>query len=109
MSSSIDYKRGILDILLANIINIMIGLIATFVLPKYLSLESYASIKTYHLYGSYAGMLAFGYTDGMYLKYGGQAFANLDKKDLYQNLSSFRIFQCVIVLRNQPKQFPHLP
>lgn len=89
-------KRGIVSVLLANIINMIINLITNFLLPKYLSVDSYAAIKTYQLYVSYAGVLSLGYVDGMYLKYGGKEFKNIDKKEFNINLSSFRILQLFI-------------
>lgn len=90
-------KKGILSVLIANIINLCIKVATSFILPKYLSVDSYAALKTYHLYVAYAGVLSFGYIDGMFLKYGGIDFDQLDKKDLNRNLSSFRIFQLIVV------------
>ncbi|SCN23747.1 hypothetical protein N3C_1475 [Clostridium sp. N3C] len=43
-------KKDIVYVMFANIINLLINLIANFMLPKYLSVESYAMIKTYVLY-----------------------------------------------------------
>ena len=56
-------KKGMLLIFGANIINLIISAINTFVLPKYLSVETYAATRTYYLYVSYTGILALGYAD----------------------------------------------
>ncbi|WP_345804427.1 hypothetical protein [Lacticaseibacillus paracasei] len=88
-------KRGIISVLIANVINMVMNLMTNFLLPKYLSIDSYAAIKTYQLYASYAGLISLGFVDGMFLKYGGLSFRKLDKHDLDLNLSSFRIFQVV--------------
>ena len=65
-------KRGLFQILIANIVSLMIGIGLSFLVPKYLSVDSYALYKTYALYITYAGFFHFGYADGMYLKYGGK-------------------------------------
>ena len=64
-------KKGLVLIFIANLINLVIGLVNGFVIPKFLSIESYAAIKTFTLYSTYAGIFHLGYLDGMYLKYGG--------------------------------------
>lgn len=91
-------KRGIFNVLIANLINLVINIITNFVLPKYLSVDSYAAIKTYQLYSAYLGVLSLGYVDGMFLKYGGIDFKDIDKSELNVNISSFRIFQLIIVV-----------
>ena len=88
--------KGIIAVFLANIINLIFNLISNFALPKYLSVESYAAIKSFTLYLSYAGFLHFGYEDGMYLKYGGQEKKDISYNELSLNMSTLRIFQAVI-------------
>ena len=41
--------KGIIVILIANILNMVFGLATGFILPKYLSVETYAIIKTVQL------------------------------------------------------------
>lgn len=72
INSNENLKRGIALVFIANAINLCISLVNGFVMPKYLSLGAYADIKTYHLYANYIGVLAFGYSDGLYLLYGGK-------------------------------------
>ena len=54
----------------ANVISLLFNLLTSFLLPKYLSVDGYAAIKTFQLYVVYVGLLHLGYADGMYLKYG---------------------------------------
>lgn len=96
MSEKQEFSKGILYILIANIINLSFNLLSTFLMPKFLSTNTYAEIKTYTLYLSYAGLLHFGYADGMYLKYGGKNISTLDKQELNSDLSTMRIFQFFI-------------
>ena len=89
-------KKGMLYVMIANLINLGFNLITNFVLPKELSVENYAMIKTFQLYISYAGLFHFGFVDGMYLKYGGKSVNNIKKDDLNTNLSTLRIFQILV-------------
>lgn len=86
MSTSL--KKGLMYVLIANFINLGFNLITNFVLPKELSVESYATIKTFQLYVSYAGLFHFGFVDGMYLKYGGKNVKEIRGEDLKTNLST---------------------
>lgn len=82
-------KKGLAQVLFANIIFLLVGIVSNFLLPKYLSIESYSYIKTYALYISYAGFFHLGYNDGMYLKYGGKKIENISKKDLSTNFLNY--------------------
>lgn len=90
--------KGIIAILIANAINMTFSLFNGFVLPKYLSFESYAYIKTYQLYLSYIGILHFGFIDGVYLKYGGKSIKDLERRDLSSQHGSLLVFQMIITI-----------
>lgn len=93
-----NLKKSILVVFSANIISLLFNLITNFVLPRYLSIDTYAYIKTFQFYLVYAGALHLGYNDGMYLKYGGKKVLNLDANDLSIDISTGRIFQLLISL-----------
>lgn len=61
-----------------------------FILPKYFSIDTYASIKTYQLYANYIGVLALGYADGLYLKYGGEKMQNIPNREI--NICRMNLF-----------------
>ena len=96
MSTSL--KKGLMYVLIANFINLGFNLITNFVLPKELSVESYATIKTFQLYVSYAGLFHFGFVDGMYLKYGGKNVQDIRGEDLRTNLSTLRFFEIAVTI-----------
>lgn len=91
-----NIKNGITKVLIANVINLIIGLLSSFILPKYLSVNTYADIKTYQLYISYIGLLHFGYVDSLYLLYGGKKLDDINLKSLKENLSTFQIFELLV-------------
>lgn len=93
-----DLKRGILLILIANSVNLFISLANGFVLPKYLSLGSYAELKIFQLYINYVGVLHFGYSDGLYLNYGGKKFTSINNKEINIIKSNLLVFQVFVTI-----------
>lgn len=89
-------KRGIFAVLTANVISVIFSLLTNFLLPKYLSYDSYANIKTYQLYASYVGLLHFGYVDGIYLKYGGRTLEKKVSGEFSTSLSTMRVFEILV-------------
>lgn len=91
-----NFKKGMMYVLIANVINLIISLFTGFVLPKLLSIDSYANIKLFQLYITYIGILHFGFADGMYLKNGGKSIDNVNRKEILDEFKTFKIFQFVI-------------
>ena len=83
-------RKGMVTVLTANIINLMFNLLTNFLLPKYLSVDSYSAIKSFQLYVMYVGIFSMGCADGMYLRYGGKELKKLDKAELKSGLRTFR-------------------
>ncbi len=90
-------KRGIALVFIANAINLCISLVNGFVLPKYLSIGSYADIKTYHLYANYIGVLVLGYSDGLYLAYGGKKLSEVGAEGINKCRSNLILFQGIVI------------
>ena len=74
-------SKGIIQVITANLINLVISVGNGFLLPKFLSVESYAALKTFLLYTSYIGILHLGYVDGIYIKYGGKTIGSIDAEE----------------------------
>lgn len=89
-------KKGLVQVMLANILCMLISIVTNFMLPRFLSIETYNIIKSYTLYLSYAGLFAFGYTDGIYLKYGGKQIDRLNCKELSRDFATYSIFQLAL-------------
>ena len=90
--------RGILIVFSANLISLLFNMLTNFIVPKHLTVDSYAAIKTYQLYMTYVGVLHFGYNDGMYLKYGGKSLSDIRKEELAQGVSVIRTFLFGLVI-----------
>lgn len=103
-------KKGIVYVFIANAINLIIGLFTGFVLPKLLSVDTYANIRLFQLYVSYVTVLHLGFSDGMYLRLGGKSIDKVDKKEVREEFKTFKIFQVIeaiiaiiisLILKNQ--------
>lgn len=93
-----SFKKGVMHVFVANVINLIISLFTGFVLPKYLSIETYSNIKLFQLYISYIGILHLGFADGMYIHYGGKNISTIDKKQILDEFKTFKVFQVVVTV-----------
>ena len=93
-----NLKKGIVLVFIANLINLIISLMNGFILPKYLSVETYASIKTYQLYANYIGVLTIGYADGLYLKYGGARIGDIPNREINVCRTNTFILQAIMTV-----------
>lgn len=90
--------KGIAVIFTANVINMILNVCTSILLPKYLSVDTYAQIKTYQLYMTYVGICHLGFVDGIYLKYGGKQITEIDSEDIFLDMSTLKIFQLLILI-----------
>jgi len=81
----------------ANLVNFLISLFIAFVIPKFLGLEQYGYWQLYIFYVGYVGFFHFGHADGIYLRYGGKYYDELDKSLLHSQFV-FVIFLEILVL-----------
>lgn len=58
--------KNITMVLCSNMINMLVSVAIGFILPKYLTLESYGYYKLFQFYINYAGLLHLGYADGIF-------------------------------------------
>ena len=66
--------KGIVGVSFTNIISLIISMLISFILPLFLSVEGYGYWQLYVLYSGYAGILAFGFNDGIHLNYAGRDY-----------------------------------
>lgn len=91
-----ELKKNIISVGFVNILSVVSGLILGFIIPSVLSIEGYSYLKTYTFYVSYVGILHFGFIDGMYLKYGGKSFEDVNKEELKCEHRIFFIIQLLV-------------
>lgn len=64
----------------ANLISLAVSVCMVMFVPKFLSVDDYGLWQLFLFYYSYLGFLAFGWEDGIYLRYAGRDFAALPRK-----------------------------
>ncbi|WP_026510177.1 MULTISPECIES: hypothetical protein [unclassified Butyrivibrio] len=89
-------KKNMAYILVANVLYLFIGLVSSFVLPKFLSVDSYSYFKTFTLYVGYAGVIQLGYADGMYLYYGGKELDGINDKTIAVDINNYIILNLIV-------------
>lgn len=62
----------------ANIISLLLGVLATFLFPKFLSVSGYGYYQLYIFYTGYLIITALGLSDGVQLKIAGKEYKQLD-------------------------------
>ncbi len=66
--------------IVSNLLTLVSGLVMGFILPRFVSVETYAAYRTYILYAGYLGLFHFGFINGIYLKYGKYDYKDLPVK-----------------------------
>ncbi|MFP7226342.1 hypothetical protein SFC42_24970 [Priestia filamentosa] len=76
-------KRGLTNIsytFAAQIVNLLVSLIKVLWIPKLIGINEFSYWQLYVFYSSYVGFFQFGLNDGIYLRYGGKNYKDLDEK-----------------------------
>ena len=66
----------------ANVVSFLISAIVVLVIPKIIGVKEYSYWQLYIFYSGYAAFASLGWQDGIYLKYGGCFYDELDKRKL---------------------------
>lgn len=82
----------------ANLISLCISIFMVMVVPKFLSLKDYGLWQLFLFYFSYLGFLHFGWEDGIYLRYAGKNFDELDKKTFAGQFYGIVVLQIALAI-----------
>lgn len=82
--------------LTSNFITLAVSTILVLVVPKFIGVEEYGYWQLYIFYATYVGVLTFGWADGIYLRYGGIDYNELDKKLFHSQLLMAFLLQLLI-------------
>ena len=82
----------------SNILATLISMIVTLLLPKFLGVTDYSYFQLYIFYFSYVGLLHFGWADGVFLRYGGAYYKDLDKRTFSAQLRMYSAFQGIVAV-----------
>lgn len=84
--------------LLADLIAAIVTILTVLIVPKFLGVEDFSYWQLYIFYVSYVGFMHFGWADGIYLRYGGKHYDELDKGLLSSQFWLLTILQSVIFM-----------
>ena len=93
-----NLKKSILKIFSANFFTMLSGIVISFLVPAVLSVEMYSYVKTYAFYISYIAFFSLGFVDGMYIKYGGIDFNNVDKSEFKLEHLIYLVIQIIFTI-----------
>lgn len=94
-SKAFTFIKNLSYTLSSNLISLLISTIVILILPKLVGVEEYGYWQLYIFYSSYVGFLHFGWNDGIYLRYGGEKYKDLDKKTFFSQFWMLATFQLV--------------
>ncbi|MED1863949.1 oligosaccharide flippase family protein [Fictibacillus nanhaiensis] len=93
---AITFLKNFSYTLSSNLIAITISTIVILVVPKFIGVEKYGYWQLYLFYSAYVGFLHFGWNDGVYLRYGGKEYKELNKDLFFSQFWMLVIFQALM-------------
>lgn len=82
----------------SNLISFIVSTLVILIIPKLIGVEDYGYWQLYIFYAAYVGILHFGWNDGIYLRFGGEEFNNLDKRLFFSQFIQLLITQLFVGL-----------
>lgn len=85
---------------IAQMIAMLVSIATNLILPKFMGVESYSYWQLFIFYSQYIPCLHLGLNDGVYLRYGGAAYNQLDKARIKTQLLLGLLYQfafCIIL------------
>ncbi|MBO0437910.1 oligosaccharide flippase family protein [Vagococcus fluvialis] len=80
----------------SNLLSLVVSALVTLFLPKILGVNFYGYFQLYLFYTTFVGFLHFGCCDGIYLKYGGNDYDDLDKS-LFKGQYLLLLFSQIVI------------
>lgn len=82
--------------ILSNFISLAISTLVVLIIPKFIGVKSYGYWQLYIFYTTYVGVLHFGWLDGIYLRFGGARYSELDKKLFFSQFIELMLMQFIV-------------
>ena len=82
----------------SNLVSLLISTIVVFIVPKIISIEQYGFFQLYIFYTSYVGVLHFGWFDGIYLRYGGTEYREINYSKFNSQFVMSFILEIIVAL-----------
>ena len=95
-SKAINFIKDFSYILISNLISLIVSILVVLIIPKLVGVEEYGYWQLYLFYASYVGFMHFGWSDGIYLRYGGKKYSELDKMLFFSQFYMLVLSQIII-------------
>lgn len=82
----------------SNVIKLVSSILIGFIIPNILGVTNYGYYKVFTLYLTYIGLFHFGFIDGIYLKFGGVEYKDLNRQKFRSYFRFLLLFELVISL-----------
>lgn len=97
MNSKVTYFiKNFSYTLTANLFSLVASMLVVIIVPKLIGVQEYGYWQLYLFYSSYVGLLHFGWNDGVYLRYGGIKYKDIDKQLFFTQFYMLVILQLII-------------
>ena len=73
------FWNNIIFAFLAQGISLFLSVLMSLIVPKFLTVRDFGYWQLFIFYFGYVGFFHFGLNDGVYLKYGGKSYDEMDK------------------------------
>lgn len=97
-SKAIRFLKNFSYTFSSNLITLIVSTLVTLVVPRLIGVEDYGYWQLYMFYSTYLGFSHLGWNDGIYLRYGGEKYENLDKEKFYSQFLQLFSSQMIIAL-----------
>lgn len=84
--------------LASNFITFLITFIVTLIVPKIVGPDEYGLFQLFVFYTTYTGIFHFGWSDGIYLRFGGAKYEELDKQLFFSQFYMQLVMQFIIAI-----------
>jgi O-antigen/teichoic acid export membrane protein len=85
-----------LTVLTIGIIQAVASAANAFWVPSFIGVEQYGYLRAYFLYAGYIGVLHFGFSDGILIKYSGKSIEQTDRNSIKQEHGFLLLFQIAV-------------
>lgn len=83
-------------VIVSNLLTVLVSSIVVLILPKIMGVEEYGYWQLYIFYLSYVGFLHFGWVDGIYLRYGGLEYSDLEEETFFSQFLMLLLYLTIV-------------
>lgn len=79
-------KKVLLDfgyVISSNLLTLTVSTLVILVVPKLVGVKEFGYWQLFTFFSGYLGLLPLGWLDGIYLRYGGEKYSDLDKNTFF--------------------------